>query len=735
MKKIWIVALAALWVLGCADGDSQEQPGPDTPSTGSVCGDQQVTAGEKCDPPGSAVACAVFDSSKTWEAGGIAKCSADCKTIEINTCKEAAVTCESQGKVTCNGQCYDKCANGKPLQSDCTCPGDEPGQTCEDQGKVTCNGQCYDKCANGKPLQSDCTCPSDEPGQTCEDQGKVTCNGQCYDKCANGKDLQEDCTCPSDEPVTGPCQKNVDCTDNDKPVCIQGECKASECGDGVVYTPEVCDPALESSYSGRTCTDYDDTKQWKDGGKPGCANNCILSVGSCVEKDEVVSDSCGNGKLEENKGEECDPKKESSWSSKTCKELAGDKRYTSTSMVTCSATCKFDTSNCIEDLCGNGQVDALNNEKCDFGVDKGVVVTSKACVNIDSSKWGDGNAKCTNACKKLDTSNCIEKSETGKSGLYYCQLMGPTRVEFNDQLKEQTMTVRYEIGTDVTEANMKAELVWGADFKDVEFASWKTVAATQDKSGNKFTAKLTKDNVSAFGNAAFYTFRISKTGQASDWVYCKRNPASETDISKDNVEDQTLRPYIVSENDKLNAHIIGEATVSNVAVGDIIAKFTFDNVTQSKPTDPISADEGSGSFRGEGKNWTCPSGNCFKNHTGYGKAWKVDGWTKAKADAIDKGKRIWVYGLNTSGVETVALDFQVAKNNTSTAPTDILVRRSTDGQSFEEVRNIPLTASNEAYVDLSTEVSGNVPNLYIELVPYGNTGQLNFDNVVVKKVK
>ncbi|MBQ1924494.1 MAG: hypothetical protein II180_00080 [Proteobacteria bacterium] len=697
MKKCWIIALAALWFMGCAEPVTEENEGPDTPAPGNSCGNSVLDAGEKCDPPGSAVLCTMIDASKTWE--GIAKCSADCKTIETNTCKEVAGGCETIGKVTCNGQCYDKCANGKPLQADCTCP-------------------------------------SDEPGQTCEDQGKVTCNGQCYDKCANGKDLKEDCTCPSDEPVTGACDKNEDCKDNGKPVCVKGECKASECGDGVIYTPEICEPGVASSFSSFSCSDFNDQKEWKDGGKPGCADNCILNVGTCVEKDVVVSDSCGNGKLEENKGEECDTKKESSWSSKTCKELAGDKRYTSTSKVTCSATCKFDTSNCIEDLCGNENVDALNNEKCDFGLDgSGNVITEKACVNIDSSQWGDGKAKCTNSCKKYDTSNCEPKAQTGKPGLHYCQLMGPTRVEFNDQLKEQTMTVRYEIGGDVTEANMKAELVWGANLKDYELNSWNTADAAQDKTNNKFTATLKKEDVASFGNSAFYTFRISKTGQASDWVYCKRNPASENDISKENTEDLTLDPYKVSSNNLLNAHIIGEATVSGVAVGDVIAKFTFDNASQSKPTDPISADVGSGSFRGEGKNWSCPGGSCFKNHTGYGNAWKVDGWTKAKSDAISSGKRIWIYALNTSGVENLDLVFEVAKNNTGTAPTDILVRRSTDGQNFEEVRNISLTANDTAYKEITTDVEGNAANLYIELIPYGNTGQLNFDNVIVKKAK
>ena len=742
MKKSWIVAFAALWILGCSDGDNQNQNDSDLPTPGSSCGNSVIDAGEKCDPPGGAVICAMFDGTKTWEADGIAKCSADCKTIEINTCKEAAVTCEAQGKVTCNGQCYDKCEGGKDRLADCTCPSDEqPGQTCEEQGKVTCNGQCYDKCEGGKDRLEDCTCPSDDqPGQTCEEQGKVTCNGQCYDKCEGGKDLQEDCTCPSDEPVTGICEKNDDCKDTEKPVCVKGECKASECGDGVVYTPEICEPGVDSSFSSFDCSALDDQKEWKDGGKPGCADNCILSVGTCVEKDEIVSDSCGNGKLEENKGEECDTKKESSWSSKTCKELVGDKRYTSTSKVTCSATCKFDTSNCIEDLCGNEQIDALNNEKCDFGVDgSGNVITEKACVNINSDQWGDGKAKCTNSCKKYDTSSCVDKAQTGKSGLYYCQLMHPTRVEFTDQLKEQEMTVRYEIGGDVTEANMKAQLVWGSNLKDYELNSWSTADAVQDKTGKKFTAKLKKEDVASFGNSAYYTFRISKTGQASDWVYCKRNPASENDISKDSVEDQTLSPYSVSSSSLLNAHIIGEATISNVPVGDVIAKFTFDNAKQSAATDPISADVGSGTFRGEGKNWACPktngTPNCFKSHDGYGNAWKVDGWTKAKADAIKSGRRIWIYDLNTSGVEDLDLVFEVAKNSLNTAPTGIVVRRSTDGTSFEELRTIELKATNTDFTEITTDVKGNVANLYIELIPFGNNGQLNFDNVIVKKAK
>ena len=88
------------------------------------------------------------------------------------------------------------------------------------------------------------------------------------------------------------------------------------------------------------------------------------------------------------------------------------------------------------------------------------------------------------------------------------------------------MTVKYNIGNDVNESGMTAELVYGNDFKHM--SKWKTIAATQNASADTFTATLTDANVLSVGSAdssAYYTFRI-KANNSADWQYCKRNNPS-----------------------------------------------------------------------------------------------------------------------------------------------------------------------------------------------------------------
>ncbi len=718
---------------------------------GGTCGDGSLNQGEKCD--GSVgTSCAAYDPTKVWEDGGMAECQPGCQTLSIGTCKEKAPvvqTCESQGKVTCGGTCHDPCADGKTMNADCTCPTDEV--SCEDKGKVTCGGTCHEPCADGKTMNADCTCPTDEV--SCEDKGKESCGGGCVDPCPANQTRQSDCTCKA-EVVADGCKGNDECTDTSKPVCVSGECKASECGDGVLFTPEVCEPGVSSTFSSFTCEQFDDTKQWKEGGKPGCAENCILSVGSCVEEEEIVSDKCGDGKVDKTKGEECDPGKADSYNDKTCNELVNaNERYTAASKVGCNpTTCKFDTSNCIVDVCGNGEVDALNNEKCDFGMKNNAVETEMKCINLNAknagisdNKWNDGTAKCTNTCGKLDTTACKTLEDTGETGVYWCQLMAPTNVTFDATTDKKTMTVRYKIAGDVTESKMKAQLVYGSDYTKI--SGWKTIDATQDASNDKFTADLTKAAVEAAmskdgKDVEYYTFRISPTGNDADYVYCKMNQADEA------TEVYTLDPVPLENAEtteaKLNSNTLGSAMVSSTQAGSVLASFNFDDNAKYKGGDPTNggngwaADEGTGTIMvGTSSNWKCPSSQCFSGGVS-GQSFQVGSCKSSKSDALSEGNSILISGVNANGASGINLSLYIKRNSTDSSPKNVIVLYSTDGEHFTEVKDIALNEKDKnfyEYKDIELPSgANNTASLSVKLLPYGvGSGSVKFDNIVLSQ--
>ena len=152
-------------------------------------------------------------------------------------------------------------------------------------------------------------------------------------------------------------------------VCVDGECRASVCGDGVLADDEHCDDGNVAA---------------GDGCDPGC---------------RLEEPGCGDGKLQE--GEECDD----------------GNRYDADAC----------TTSCTENICGNGRVDGV--EECDDGNtldedDCSNACTENRCRNgrLDpGEECDDGNRiqkdGCTNACKIIECGNArVEDGEECDDG-------------------------------------------------------------------------------------------------------------------------------------------------------------------------------------------------------------------------------------------------------------------------------------------------------------------------------
>ncbi len=729
-----------------------------------------------CACPGQPVPTCEEQGKVTCKNACVDKCATG-KTLNTETCLcegGEVQTCEEQGKVTCGGVCYEKCENDgvRDEANGCACPG-KTEVTCEEQGKVTCKDSCVDACATGKTLNIDtCECEGGEDN-TCQDQGKVACGGTCYDPCPaeltfcdNAYDVYRDeaencecvqhnfpaacppdtkfdkekCDCVEDVPVDTKCSEPADCKDPSLPVCDteSGECVADTCGNGVIIAPEICDPTVPESFANMTCEDLDSTKDWKEGGKPGCSDLCHLSTGSCVEKEIEIPTSCGDGRLDKTKGELCEddddiPK------SVTCASLVSKSEYwTADSRVTCNkTTCQYDTTTCVVDLCGNGVVD--EGEACDLGRDTDeahTLITEKQCTAIDPVKYASGKVQCTNNCKKK-TETCELSTGDDKEGLYWCQLMEPTTIVLDANKTQETVTVEYGIGSDINASNMKAQLVISNSPSNI--SSWISAADATAGTG-KFTAVLTSQKVNHWGdNKAYYTFRISASGTGNDWKYCQKNEGSEG----------TVNGKLVPTSE-LNDHKVGVATISNIVSGNILAKFDFSrsvavNNDLNAGGATYIADSGSSTsaFIKIGKSTYCDSqnqGGCYTE--GANKALNVRGFSKAKDSAMSGNGYVLISDINANGASNMNLSMDIYRSNEKSS-SNVGVMASTDGTDFTEITDIKLAADKVTFHSHKIELNStydNAQKLYFKLVPYGptdntysNQSYLRFDNIVISK--
>lgn len=167
----------------------------------ATCGNGSKDEGEVCDPndegtadePGSATqTCQEFDSTKNWQAGGSAKCKADCLGYEQNTCKEDTTTPE--GGCTkaedCTGDANNKlkqCIDSKCVEcgENSHCEGNTKNKICD----VTTHA-CVE-------CTTDANCTNDTKNK-CHQNKCVACKTN--DDCSDGKVCNDKNACVKDEP-------------------------------------------------------------------------------------------------------------------------------------------------------------------------------------------------------------------------------------------------------------------------------------------------------------------------------------------------------------------------------------------------------------------------------------------------------------------------------------------------------------------------------------------------------
>ena len=219
-----------------------------------------------------------------------------------------------------------------------------------------------------------------------------------------------------------------DCESIEQGTCEEVETEAV-CGDGIWSVPsEACDKAAETP-----CLLFDPSKKWKDGGVAHCSDDCkTLSIGTCVEAEEAEA-VCGDGN--KTGAEVCDTVGETR--TKACSELDSTKTWKEGSVATCKADCTdYSMDTCVEELCGNGSKD--EGEACDpkhNGTAEKPGTATQTCQEFDSTKnWqAGGSAKCKADCSGYEQNTCKEDTTTPEGG---CTKAADCTGDANNKLKQ-----------------------------------------------------------------------------------------------------------------------------------------------------------------------------------------------------------------------------------------------------------------------------------------------------------
>ncbi len=241
-KKYWLVALLALGIAGCSDDDKKSDGNHNQPE--ATCGNHQLDENEVCDGEAD-LACTRFDSSKTWKEGGLAKCSADCKSIEKGTCELVTPECSDDDTCAAKDPQKPKCDQGvciaNPNAKEC-----ENSDACiaKDPNKPICKlpeGVCV---AEEKECENSDACIAKDPN-------KPVCKlpeGVCV---ADEKECENSDACIAKDPNKPVCKlpegvcvaDEKECQDNDACIAKYGDEKPVCNKDGVceAETGEVCE--------------------------------------------------------------------------------------------------------------------------------------------------------------------------------------------------------------------------------------------------------------------------------------------------------------------------------------------------------------------------------------------------------------------------------------------------------------------------------------------------------------
>lgn len=384
-----------------------------------TCGNNVIDAGEECDTDNfGAKTCKDF---KGENATGMLKCTDECKIDDAQ--------CAAPLPELCGNEVID---DGEE------CDGSIFGaKSCEDyQGKdATGNLACTDAC---KIDASACkhaipeTCNNDklDDGEVCDGThlngmncakvgfgytGIVKCLDDCSDfdtsackapdihnNCGNNK-LDDDEYCDGDiirgdiwyscKAYFGPGSTGTISCKKDCSGLVMDCTTPYTCGNGSQQINEKCDP--QKDYGDKMFCENVYGETFK--GNRSCNSLCRWDNSKCVPPDH-----CGNGIVEPELGETCDPGAAQSFE-KTCEDAFGEGSWGN---VTCNSFCRISYAGCFPaKTCGNGILengvnDTPNyNEVCDSQN-----LNNKKCSHLGSGY--SGTLKCLNNCSGFDFSEC-----------------------------------------------------------------------------------------------------------------------------------------------------------------------------------------------------------------------------------------------------------------------------------------------------------------------------------------
>ena len=399
----------------------------DTSACKAFCGDgmlnttyNRVPINEPCD--GTKFSTKLNTCAKVVGTGstGTLSCNADC-TINSSKCSSAS-TC---GNDKVDGD--EDCDGTKFLFDEDTCKG---WSSIYSDGKVTCNKDCtinYSACkiaakpicGDGQVNQDSEECDGKSLGKgydswNCSDFGEeytgtMKCGSDCrldvstcqlkpQQKCGNGQ-LDADEFCDGDKFIDGDnkCSDwgsftsgTVKCTATCE--IDTSDCRVNYCGDGKVGGDEWCDKS-EFMAGLDTCQKVSSNYS---GGMLKCNADCTIDESGCTRK-------CGNGAVEEEDGEWCDPNPGGNPLFAEGADTCNDWVKGTTGTLGCTSTCEVDTSQCKAKpsaYCGDKVVNTAA-EECDGD---SFLRNYKTCQEY-SNQYTSGNLKCTKDCK-VDTSEC-----------------------------------------------------------------------------------------------------------------------------------------------------------------------------------------------------------------------------------------------------------------------------------------------------------------------------------------
>jgi cysteine-rich repeat protein len=360
--------------------------GNGTVETPEECDDGNQTNGDGCET-NCKLTCKAGDASRDCSSVGTACTTASTCDASKHTC--SATTPANDGNGCGNG---NYCKSGSCVAPVCGNGQVELGEMCDDGNQTNGDG-CQANCTFTCVAPADCGAAPACKKQTCTGAhlcvavadtalngsqstcaaGNVCSAGSCVKLCGNGvTDAGEDC----DDGANG---NNLDgCTDACKYSCANPATDCSAAGSLVACQKWSCNTASASAHFCQSVTDSS-----LDGAVSTCPVGNVCSAGSC-------SGTCGNGIV--NAGEQCDDgnkvngdgcntnctfscqnpatdcaaasvcMKQTCTGAHVCQQAAD----TAQNGALCSAGHVCAAGTCTT-ACGNGALDTLAGEQCDFG--------------------------------------------------------------------------------------------------------------------------------------------------------------------------------------------------------------------------------------------------------------------------------------------------------------------------------------------------------------------------------